>query len=228
MPEENVNQAEGDVDRIVRQRFFPAQESGVFVEVGAAKPNYISMSALYRALGWQVIAIEPNPVFCDLHRSAGYPVLQYACGDHDEDDVDFCVVNSKGARYKNGEVSFESFSSLAIKDSFASLNPEMDITKIKVKLRRLDTILAAHAPEVGEIDFLCIDVEGWELEVLDGLDLERYRPRVMVIENYFRDRKYRKYMRARGYRLWKCIRPNDIYTREPVSVMERVAGFFGR
>jgi hypothetical protein len=68
---------------------------------------------------------------------------------------------------------------------------------------------------------LSVDVEGWELEVLDGLDLEKYRPRVMVIENLFRDRKYRAYMRAKGYTLWRCLRPNDIYTSEPVGFWER-------
>jgi len=66
--------AEADVDRIVQQRFFPGQSSGIFVEVGAARPDYLSNSALYRSLGWTVIAIEPNPEFCKLHRERGFPI----------------------------------------------------------------------------------------------------------------------------------------------------------
>ncbi len=219
--EKNINQAEGEVDRIVRQRFFPGQNSGIFVEVGAARPDYLSNSALYRSLGWTVIAIEPNPEFCESHRRHGYEILEYACGNHDEDGVDFCVVNSHGIQYQNGEVSYESLSSLAIKDSYASLSSDLDISKIRVNLRRLDTILATHAAYIKHIDILSVDVEGWELEVLEGLDLERYRPRVMVIENMFRDSKYRAYMRAKGYRLWRCVRPNDIYTNEEVGFWER-------
>jgi FkbM family methyltransferase len=217
----DVSRAEGEVDRIVQQRFFPGQISGIFVEVGAARPDYLSISALYRSLGWTVIAIEPNPAFCELHRQRGYDVLEYACGDHDEDGVDFCLVNSHGTHYENGEVSYESLSSLAIKDAYANTSSNLDVSKIKVNLRRLDTILATHAPDVQHIDILSVDVEGWELEVLDGLDLEKYRPRVMVIENLFRDRKYRAYMRAKGYTLWRCLRPNDIYTSEPVGFWER-------
>ncbi|MGD0520460.1 MAG: FkbM family methyltransferase [Terracidiphilus sp.] len=213
--------AEADVDRIVQQRFFPGQSSGIFVEVGAARPDYLSNSALYRSLGWTVIAIEPNPEFCKLHRERGFPILEYACGDHDQDGVDFSVVKTHGVQYLGGDVSYESHSSLAIKDSHARLESNLDIRKIKVNLRRLDTILRTHAAEIGPIDLLSVDVEGWELEVLDGLDFHRYRPRVMVIENLFRDRKYRAYMRAKGYKLWRCVRPNDIYTNQAVGFWER-------
>jgi len=80
-----VNRAEGDVDKIVRQRFFPNQNAGIFIDVGAANPDYLSVSALYRSLGWRVIAIEPSPAFCEMHRKRGHDVLQYACGERQPD-----------------------------------------------------------------------------------------------------------------------------------------------
>ena len=54
------NHAEGDVDKYIRKKFFPTQNTGVFIDVGAANPNYLSISALYRSLGWTVIAVEPG------------------------------------------------------------------------------------------------------------------------------------------------------------------------
>src|ERR1700730_17474061 len=99
--------AEGNVDEAVRTRFFPGQRSGVLVEVGAAHPAYLSLSALYRDLGWRVVAVEPNPEFCELHRTRGHEILQFACGDHDEDDVEFSVVDSHGTEYGGGRVSYE-------------------------------------------------------------------------------------------------------------------------
>jgi FkbM family methyltransferase len=206
--------AEGNVDEVVRARFFPDRNAGVLVEVGSADPEYLSVSALYRGLGWNVIAIEPNPEFCSLHRARGYEVLEYACGDHDEDDVDFSIVNSHGTAYLGGHVSYESFSSLGIKDSYAGLidsDSDHTINTIKVNLRRVDTLLREYAPTVERIDILAIDVEGWELEVVDGLDMAKFRPRVLIIENLFAERRYRTYMRARGYALWRQIEPNDVY-----------------
>lgn len=200
------------MDVLVRDRFFSGATSGVLVEVGAAHPDYLSVSASYRELGWNVVAVEPNPEFCELHRAQGHEILQYACGDHDEDEVDFCVVDSAGTPYRGGNVSYESFSSLAIKESYAGLvDSELDVRKIKVDLRRLDTLLEEHASSVSHIDVLAVDVEGWECEVLDGLDFEKFTPRVLIIENVFGDDVYRDYMRARGYELWRYIDPNDIY-----------------
>jgi FkbM family methyltransferase len=204
--------AEGNVDEAVRTRFFPAQQSGILVEVGAAHPAYLSLSALYRGLGWRVVAIEPNPEFCELHRTRGHEILQYACGDHDENDVDFSVVDSHGAEYGGGRVSYESFSSLGIKGSYAGLiGPNLSISTIKVNLRRLDTLLEEYAPTVERIDIVAVDVEGWELEVLDGFDIAGFKPRVLIIENLFAEQRYRTYMRNKGYELWRHIAPNDIY-----------------
>jgi FkbM family methyltransferase len=209
------NEAEGNVDRIVREKFFPGHGSGrIFVDVGAARPDYLSISALFRSMGWRIIAIEPNPKFCELHEKKGYDVLRYACGDRDEDNIDFFVVDSHGAKYANGCVSYESFSSLGIKDSYSALNDNLDVQKISVNLRRLDTILKTHAPDIDHIDILSVDVEGWELEVLSGLEISRYRPRVMIIENLFNSEEYRSYMKGIGYSLWQCIPPNDVYVRD--------------
>lgn len=203
---------EGDVDQIVQRRFFPSG-AGVFVEVGAARPDYLSISASFRSRGWKIIAMEPNPAYQAAYREHGIEVLPYACGERDEDNVDFSVVDSHNTAYEGGGVTFESFSSLSIKDSYAALKPNLDVKPIKVKLRRLDTIMAEHAPDVREIDIVSVDVEGWEMEVLKGLSFPRFKPKVLIIENLFSDQAYRDFMAARGYRLWRVLSPNEVYVR---------------
>jgi FkbM family methyltransferase len=212
--------AEHDVDRIVREEFFPGDGIGVLVEVGAARPDYLSISASFRELGWKIIAIEPNPEFCAAHRALGHDILQYAASDSEEDDASFFVVNSNGADYMGGDVSFESFSSLGILGKYSELHETVkattDIKAIPVKVRRLDTILATHEPDLKKIDILAIDVEGWELNVMRGLTLNRYRPKVIILESLFEDPEYISYMNARGYKRWLRLDPNDIYVgQEP-------------
>jgi FkbM family methyltransferase len=204
-------QSEGGVDRLVYDQFFPGVTSGVFVDVGAARPDFLSVSALYRDRGWRVIAIEPNPVFCEAYRAAGFEVLEYACADRDEDNVPFQVVNSHGAVYEGGAVSFESFSALRVKDSYRTLRDSLDVREIRVNVRRLDTLLAEHAPDLDRLDVLSVDVEGWELEVLAGLSFERYRPRVLIVENLFEEPAYRQWLDRHGYSLWRQVAPNDVY-----------------
>lgn len=216
--------AEGGVDVDIAQRFFSSQGRGVFVEVGAARPDFLSVSAHFRSLGWRVISIEPIPEFSELHRQAGHEILQYACGEVDQDDVDFTVVNSHEHAYEDGKLSFESFSSLGIKPKFSALKSDLDKRTIKVDVRRLDTVLKQHAPDVGRIDILCVDVEGWEMEVLRGLDFNRHRPKVMVIENFFYEGSYRKFAHSMGFTLWRVYAPNDVYVaNELLSGQERVS-----
>lgn len=205
--------AEGHIDQIVFGRFFARQTTGTCIEIGAARPDWLSIGALFRSKGWDVIAVEPNPAFADMHRSKGHTILQFACGDHDQDDVDFSVVDSHMVNYRDGAVTFESWSSLSIKDDYAELKPDLSITKIKVKLRRLDSLLAEFRPALRQIDLIAVDVEGWELSVLEGLDFSRYSPRVVIIENLFHKAEYRRFMQRRGYTFWRCSPPNDVYVR---------------
>jgi FkbM family methyltransferase len=209
--------AEHDVDLLVQQAFFAESVRGVLVEVGAARPDYLSIGASFRARGWKVISIEPNPDFCAEHRSLGHNVLEYAASDEEADDASFCVVHLKGANYLNGTVSFESFSSLGIKGKFAALYETMksmsDVETIPVKVRKLDTILATHEPDLQTIDVLAIDVEGWELNVMRGLSVNRYQPKVVILENLFDEAGHVSFMSERGYKRWRRLEPNDVYIR---------------
>lgn len=227
------NRAEGDIDVAILSRFFrePSARRRIFVDVGAARPDYLSISARFREQGWRVIGIEPNPDFAQRHEELGYEIYRYACGTEDRDDASFQVVDSHSTPYEGGEVSYESFSALSIKPAYAALKPNLDSRTIHVKLRRLDTILGEHAPEVDQIDVLSADVEGWELEVLAGLNLARYRPKVMVLENFLRDRTYITRLQELGYKLWRRSFPNDVYVLPEMlegafeSMMTRLNGW---
>lgn len=218
--------AEQDIDIYIRDHFFPPRKLFGFlpdwrkrtiVEVGAARPDYLSVSASFRKLGWKVIAVEPNPQFCQAHRALGYEVLQYACSDEDKDNVDFYVVDSLGIEYMNGNVSNESFSSLGIEGKFADLHETVrdktSTSVIKVNVRKLDTLLAQHEPGLKTIDILAVDVEGWEINVVRGFSLEKFRPKIVVLENNFGDEACKTYMAQHGYALHKHLAPNDIYCR---------------
>ena len=187
------------------------------LEVGAARPDYLSIGECYRKSGWRVVSIEPNPEFCDMHRALGNEVYEYACSDEDKDDVDFFLVDSHAAEYLDGNVTFESFSSLGLTNEFkadlarSKFNPTVSATRVKV--RKLDTILQQHLNTIKKIDLLAVDVEGWELAVMRGFDVKKYRPDVVILENLFKSRTYRKQMRKLGYNRWTRLKPNEVFVR---------------
>jgi len=206
--------AEKDVDSAVYYEFFCKECTGVLLEIGAARPDYLSIGASFRSKGWRVISIEPNPTFASKHRELGHEIYEYACADVDQDGVDFVVAEAENLKYLGDDVTAESFSSLGIRGEyenlFSKLQERFGLRTIKVKVRKLDTILS-YVKNVTKIDIIAIDVEGWELECLKGFSFGTLAPKVAIIENLFRDPRYVDFMKGRGYELWRVLEPNDVY-----------------
>lgn len=209
--------AEHQIDEIILRELFKNQaQCGTLIEVGAAGPEYLSMGSTFRKVGWNVVAIEPNPAFCALYREKSIPVLEYACGDRDEDDVPFYVIKSIGAQYEGGEVTYESFSSLGVEGKYLELQQTIttESNKIRIKLRKLDTLLQEFHPEISRVDVLSIDVEGHELAVLRGFSIDYFKPKVIVMENLFNMDEYGRYMARFNYQKIGVLGPNEIYISE--------------
>ncbi len=80
----------------------------------------------------------------------------------------------------------------------------------EVQVLTLDEILSqAGNPR---IDFLSIDVEGFEMQVLQGFSLEQHRPKLMLVEDNYANRlPVHHHIKSRGYRLVKRTGCNNWY-----------------
>lgn len=113
--------AEGDIDRLVLNRLFPGsrpERARILVEVGAARPDFLSVSALFRQSGWRVLSVEPNPYFAAEHRRRGHEIYEVAASDRDAEEVEFEIVDLAGLPYQDGRVTYQNFSSLGITGPF--------------------------------------------------------------------------------------------------------------
>lgn len=183
----------------LKDKFFNQLQSGIMVEVGAAGPEFLSQSKPFRDIGWRCICIEPNPKFVKMHKDVGNEIYEYACSHEDVDDVNFEVVTQP----IHG-ITYESFSSLEVSDKLALTGyvngkKDLSINTIKVNVRKLDTIL--EGLKVSKVDYVIVDVEGWELNVMKGFDTLKYQPKIIVLENAFSDTylTYNDYMINFGY-----------------------------
>ena len=110
--------AEADIDKIVLEEFFKGRRSGTLVDVGAARPDFLSVAAEFRRRGWRVISVEPNPEFAKLHRDLGHEIIEVAATDLDEDNVEFTIARGIDLEYQNGKITAELFSSLGMRGQF--------------------------------------------------------------------------------------------------------------
>lgn len=169
------------------ERYMPYQ-NGFFIEAGA-NDGFAQSNTYYfeRFLNWRGILVEPIPELrekCVKERPNSI-VLNCALVpmDHDGQDVTMLYCNMmsvvKGAQ-KSDAADLE-----YVRRGMKIQRSVEKIYEVVVPARTLTSIL----DEIGvkEIDLFSLDVEGYELDVLKGLDLDRYRPKYMLIEARFRD-----------------------------------------
>jgi FkbM family methyltransferase len=194
--------AEFETDKYLRETFFlNKNEDMTMIEVGAGPPEFCSMSKHYRDSGWRAISIDPNPKFIEQHKLLGNEVYQYACSNECKNDQ-FTIINTSWEESKNGI----SYSALDIR---YNIDEKHTAEKIDVETITLNKLI--DNLKIKKIDLLSIDTEGWELEVMDGLDTDMHKINIIILENFLLDNKYTEFMEKRGYTLHHVIQHNYIY-----------------
>ena len=149
---------------------FADQGEGFYIDVGAGHPVADNVSCWFYQRGWRGIVVEPQPRLADLYASI-----------RPRDVAECCVLGES-----SGEVEFHDVERL---HGFSTIVPEFAESATgfgaryatrKVPMKTLASICEAHG--VSRIDFLKVDVEGAEAQVLMGGDWTRHRPRVVVCE----------------------------------------------
>jgi FkbM family methyltransferase len=179
-------------DEIVWE-YFDRKSNGFFMEVGANHPTRLSQTWLLEQRGWKGILVEPLPSCCEKLREVRKNSIVWQV--------------AVGAPEQVGKATFN----VADADAWSHMSTthgEVSGTKqIEVEVSTLDRIIAKSPP--NQIDFLSIDTEGMELQVLSGLDLKKHRPTLVVLEDHMDDLDLFFYMRRQGYTLCKRTGPNN-------------------
>lgn len=170
------------------------ERPGYFVEFGACDGVSLSNTLLLeRQFGWSGLVAEPNPQFHDALRR------QRTCG------VDTrCVWSTSKDHLRFHAVDQPEFSTLATVDPGDSHEREgrrSNFTAVQVETVTL-TDLLDEAGSPGVIDYMSIDTEGSEFDILAPFDFNRYRVRLVSIEHNYTERRSQIHdlMISRGYR----------------------------
>jgi len=153
--------------------------SGTYIDVGANHPIEDNVTALFYERGWHGITIEPNPEYIPLYAklrprdvhlnigiaSAGGTLTFYKVTDPPGGD---------GTYAAGGLSTFDP----TVAKRWRRFG--LTITESMVPVTTLNKVLEARP--LDEITILSVDVEGFEKQVLESIDLRRHRPLVIVVE----------------------------------------------
>jgi FkbM family methyltransferase len=193
--------------------FFGFRPRGYFVDVGAFDGIHLSNSYIFEQRGWSGLCIEAAPFYFEMcvRNRPRTRCINAACVDVERGPVEF--------RFERGGLfSGVNADANQVSREFAARGIEFTgFEQIRVPSCSLNRVLG---DSVSEIDFVSIDVEGSEIDVLNGLDLERYRPRVLLLEANGDQplRALDTWLAPRGYQRARSMRWNHFYARDSADI----------
>ena len=149
---------------------FAGQDAGTYVDVGGGHPVADNVSFWFYLKGWRGLVVEPQQALADIYAHVRPRDHTVSClAGRAEGEAQFHVVEK-----------LHGFSSTVREHAEGAAEFGAAFTTITKPVRTLAALIAEAGLEA--IDFLKIDVEGAEADVLAGMDFERHRPRVILLE----------------------------------------------
>jgi len=146
-------------------------KNGYYIDVGAWRPDFDSVTLAFYERGWQGINIEPDP--------DSYSQLQ----KHRTRDVNLCIAVGKKTGIETLNVVRDTGLS-TLDEGIAQKHAKAGwpVQKREVEVTTLASLWEEHVPKDQDVHFLKVDVEGSEEAVLRGNNWSKFRPWIVIVE----------------------------------------------
>ncbi len=185
---------------LVLDRFLNQKNNGFYIDVGAHHPMRFSNTYRFYKRGWSGINIDAMPGSMNAFENVRSRDINLEIG----------ISKHKGLLeyYIFNEPALNTFSKTEaeIKNKIAHYHIEKVIS---VQTKPLKEILREHLSDHQKIDFMSIDVEGMDEEVLRTNNWKKYRPTYLLVEaigkpsleSYISSNSMHSYLKELGYHL---------------------------
>jgi FkbM family methyltransferase len=188
------------------------RRGGFYIDVGAHHPHYLSNTALLHDYNqWSGINIEPDDRLIQAFHQVRPADINICCGVGAEAGV------QRLATFDDGSVN--SFDPAAVERQLAHGGKTL-LGWRDVQIRTLRDIVEQHVPAGRGVDLLNVDVEGWDLQVLQSNDWDRCRPEFILVNDHSmylmkaHENRIALFLETFGYRLISQTLATSIYRRE--------------
>ena len=212
---------------------FENKPDGTYIDVGAHDGVRFSKSfAFAKKLNWKGICVEAHPDYGELCRQnredEHNKVYILACGDGDMNSVEFSCSHRGSMSTLNPDLDefyLKNYKEWYTSNSVSGKIDNFTNGKILIPCKKLDTIIDEN-PEYQNIDLMTIDVDGSEQYVFKGFDINKHRPRVVILEVSVVRSVVDEFMKDTGYIKVLDNNLNAIYCRDQSDVDRLITKMF--
>lgn len=165
----------GEGEDLILMKIFNGKTNGFFVDIGCYHPIVGSNTYVFhQKYGWSGINVDANPDSITKFKKLRPNNVNL--------NVGIGPVSSAALQFHRfSEGALNTFSE-KVKEERIQRDKQAYIGSIEVPVWSLEKLLDSYANN-REIDFLDVDVEGFDLEVLQSNNWQKYRPRVVMVED---------------------------------------------
>ncbi len=162
---------------IIINTIFNSKEPGFYIDVGAYHPIIFSNTYLLYKKGWCGINVDAMPGSMKIFNKKRKFDINIENPVFDI-DTDITYYSFKEQAYNTIDIN--------VVDYLNKIGINF-VNKYELKTMKLENIIKNHKPELSEIDFLNIDAEGVDFNVLKSLNFDVYQPKLILIEIWHKD-----------------------------------------
>ncbi|MEO5998769.1 MAG: FkbM family methyltransferase [Chitinophagaceae bacterium] len=159
---------------IILDRIFEGQQRGFYMDIGSHHPIRFSNTHKFYLKGWNGINIDATPGSMLPFKDIRPRDINIEIGiSSQEGEMDYFIMD---------EPALNTFSKDRVDQLISDTTYKLKET-VTVKTRTLEQVMKQYVPLDQHIDFLTIDVEGLDFEILHSNDWNKYRPCIVLLED---------------------------------------------
>lgn len=195
-------------DKFLNENFFKNKKNGAFVDIGAHDGITGSNSYFFeKYLEWKGLCVEPIPsVFDKLIKNRNCFCEQVAAWK--ENDIKkFKIIEGYSEMLSGLVDSYEDEHKKRIDSEVKHFNQK----SIEIEVQCVDINLLLLKYNLYNIDFLSIDTEGSEIEILKKIDFSKFKIDYISVENNYNNSEIRDILKKSNFTLINRLNIDDVY-----------------
>lgn len=197
-------------DRFIYENFFQMKRGGVFVDIGAHDGISLSNTYFFEQQGWSGICIEPIPeIFNQLKNNRRCLCIQ-GCVGKEAEAIPFLRIFGDPPNLEMLSGIVENYDPKHLERIQKNIS-DLGGSSTLISVRSLDLTKLLIENGIFYVDYLSIDTEGGELDILKSIDFSQIEIDVISVENNYHINGFKEFLEPLGYVLVHQLEQDEIY-----------------